>query len=698
MLPPSKELQSLGVVGKSIVPNPPANQPLYWSKHRWAFSEEDGSGEITLRFSKLEQNGKTILQSFETLGLIDALAGVPAFGPNITNEAAAAMALSPPEILTYQRPLIKERIDGLIFAFKEPGFIHTGCVTVHIPPEHIEAKRITVTDDGAEVLLTFKMKELLLACGDGYVDVNTATGTDHRPLHLLDGQHRVAASGLDAFMLGFPVCVKVLPIGSTYADAAKMFTDLNVGQEPPKELHQLYQRYMCHMPHREPKLDFGHPENVEGLRRDIRHANRSAYRLALELAQGRSSPLNARIQVMELPGRRLGRGTVITTKKFVGFAKSWYRDSGLFKDRPFAQTLRIFRQYLSAWEDMVNVTSGQEAWCLPHRRGVEGPYITQKFPFESVMGLFPLVWKFALEKSAAPKFDEFAEILKPLEAIDFGDFATLHQAYGLTSQTPKALHAWFSWAIVRHQQTGTLHDAEDVWNPNNRIASLCRPGKGFFSPPDANIIEAEAEWETIAPGASMELWVSPYPNAHLPAVLSIKYLNKEGQVIHSYTETGKHVGLGHTHLNHNLHSSVNVADALEFQVIIQNQHGEAQLQKKVSLKDLRANEDGSLDLGKARSVTAAMRALPEPTDEEDAQGGEATEENDQEEAYLTVVKIDNETLVPPAGPNKYPKPTKKADFLPPRARIVQCPRCSMGLDCNNAQCFGKSIDGYVWSW
>ena len=156
--------------------------------------------------------------------------------------------------------------------------------------------------------------------------------------------------------------------------------------------------------------------------------------------------------------------------------------------------------------------------------------------------------------------------------------------------------------------------------------------------------------------------------------------------------------MGHTHLEHVLYPAVNSAHELEFQIIIQNQHGEAQLQKKVSIKDLRANEDCSIDLGKTRSVTAAMRALPEPTDEENAQGGEAADENDLEEAYLTVVKIDNETLVPPAGPNKYPKPTKKADFLPPRARIVQCPRCSMGLDCNNAQCFGKSIDGYVWSW
>ena len=698
MLPPSKELQDYGVVDKVIVPNPPPNQPLYWSRHRWRFEGEMEEGVIQLRFRKLEQNGKIILHSVMSLGLIDALAGVPAFGPNITNEEAAAMGLNPPAILTYQRPLIKERIEGLQFAWKAERFMHTGTITLHVPPEHINEGRIEAVHDGDEVVLTLKMKELLPAFGEEHYDVNTGTGQDHRPFHIIDGQHRAAACQLDAYMLNFPVFVNVLPIGASYGEAAKLFTDLNVGAEPPRELHQLFQRYTCWMPHRDAKFDYGNPADVEGPRALTRSANRKAYRLALEMAIQGASPLSGRIQVMELPGRRLGTGTVITTKKFVDFARSWFKDPKIFRERNFDRVVTCFRRYLWAWDLMVNETSTEEAWDLRRQNGVEDPYITRKFPFESVMGLFPLVWKFALEKADAPRIEDFSSVLEPLEAIDFGDFATLHQAYGLTSQTPKALHAWFSWAIVRHQQTGTLHDAEEVWNPNNRIASLCRPGKGFFSPPDANIIEAEAEWDALQPGASMELWVSPYPNAHLPAVLSIKYLNKEGQVIHSDTETGKHVGLGHTHLNHDLHSSVNVADALEFQVIIKNQHGEAQLQKKVSLKELRANEDGSLDLGKARSVTAAMRALPEPTDEEDAQGGEAAEENDQEEAYLTVVKIDNETLVPPAGPNKYPKPTKKADFLPPRARIVQCPRCSMGLDCSNAQCIGKSVEGYVWGW
>ena len=133
MLPPSKELQDYGVVDKVIVPNPPPNQPLYWSRHRWRFEGEMEDGVIQLRYRKLEQNGKTILHSVMSLGLIDAW---PAYRllANITNEEAAAMGLNPPAILTYQRPLIKERIEGeLQFAWKAERFMHTGTITLHVP-------------------------------------------------------------------------------------------------------------------------------------------------------------------------------------------------------------------------------------------------------------------------------------------------------------------------------------------------------------------------------------------------------------------------------------------------------------------------------------------------------------------------------------------------------------------------------------
>ena len=288
-------------------------------------------------------------------------------------------------------------------------------------------------------------------------------------------------------------------------------------------------------------------------------------------------------------------------------------------------------------------------------------------------GLIPTGLKFVIEASKEPTIEDFGEVLKPLEAIDFGDFKTLHKAYELKSQTPKALHAWFSWAIVRYQQTGALVDAEEVWNPDNRTPALCRPGKGFFSPPDPVIIEAEVEWESIHPGTKMGLWVSPYPNAHLPAVLSVKYLDKDSEVVASHTETGKYVGMGYTRLDHTLHPAVNSVHAMEFQIIIRNQHGEAQLQKMFTLKELRENKDCAIDLGKTPSVTDAM--LPTPELESTSEEGDDDENGDkapQDPTYLTVVKIDDQTLVPPAGPNKYPKPTKKADFLPRRR-----PNCSV---------------------
>ena len=97
MLPPSRTPRlRRGRQGHRAQPPPQPTALL--DRHRWRFEGEMEDGVIQLRFRKLEQNGKIILHSVMSLGLIDALAGVPAFGPNITNEEAAAMGLNPPAI------------------------------------------------------------------------------------------------------------------------------------------------------------------------------------------------------------------------------------------------------------------------------------------------------------------------------------------------------------------------------------------------------------------------------------------------------------------------------------------------------------------------------------------------------------------------------------------------------------------------
>ena len=159
------------------------------------------------------------------------------------------------------------------------------------------------------------------------------------------------------------------------------------------------------MPHRDAKLDYGNPADVEGARAPTRSANERRTDSALEMAIQGASPLSGRIQVME-PFAGFGTGTVITTKKFVDFARSWFKDPKI-SGRNFDRVFICFRRYLFAWDLDVNETSTEEAWDS-RQNGVEDPYITRKFPFESVMGLFPLVWKFALEKADVPRIDDFS--------------------------------------------------------------------------------------------------------------------------------------------------------------------------------------------------------------------------------------------------------------------------------------------------
>ena len=79
--------------------------------------------------SKLVQNGRTILHSSMSLGVIDALAGVPAFHPGISN--VEHLFVSSGDYF-YQRALIAERIPGIKSEFSRNDFSHTGIITLHV--------------------------------------------------------------------------------------------------------------------------------------------------------------------------------------------------------------------------------------------------------------------------------------------------------------------------------------------------------------------------------------------------------------------------------------------------------------------------------------------------------------------------------------------------------------------------------------
>lgn len=707
-MPLSKELLDIGVVRKTIDREVDPNCPIHWSMHAWKFGDSNNdSGKVSLRMSKLVQNGRTILHSSMSLGVIDALAGVPAFHPGISNVEAAALALYPPEIISYQRALIAERIPGIKSEFSRNDFSHTGIITLHVPPEHLDSGVVQATDEGSTVELTIDLKAILKQVDGEYVDNESGSRIDRRPLHVVDGQHRKVSCEDDVFLQNFPVFINILPLGSTYAEAAQLFTELNVTAEPLRPLHQLHQRYTCYIPHREASKDYGNPDDPEipVLRSRHRRANRRAFELAMQCACMPFSPLFERVQTMELPNRKLGRGCAITSKKFVEYARSWFLDDRIFQSVPDEEVRRIFFSYLRAWRSMVNTghqgePTEVEAWNLSQERGVADPFITRPLPFESVMSIFPTVYDYSRQQEFERDKDRFIEVLTPLRNIMFDDFDALHSHYKLNEETPKALTAWFSWAITNYTQTGNTYSAAEVWNPDTREAELCKPGRGFFSKPDRKTIEGVIEWDGdgLNPGSDIRLWMRPYPNTHRKPTMSIKYLDKDGEVIESVTGRSQAADLGHAVLNHTLMPTIDDAVQLQVQIILANLHGEAQVQTTFNLEVLNELDDSTLDIGRSCSVPREWRpdaAGIEVFEQSNSDEVDEPDSTEEQEAY-TVVRVDDDYIVPPAEPNKLRRFSVDSARMPRSSRIIHCPRCAHGLDCSNAQCIGQTIDGYIW--
>jgi len=711
MMSVCNELQAMGVVRKAIDKETDPHMPIYWSRHTWNFADTE-SDVIRLHMTKLTQNGREILHSSMPLGQIDALAGVPSFHPGITNEEAANLALYPPEILTYQRALIKERIPGIKDAWGAQNFCHTGTISLHIPPEHLESGAVTSHDGGnGTVIVEINLKRILLQCGDEYVDVDPGTGRDYRPLHVIDGQHRKVSCEDDIHLQRFPVFINILPLGTTYSEAAQLFTELNVTAEPLKPLHQLHQRYTCHIPHREATKDFGHPDepDVQDSRRPYRRANRQAFHLAMTLAT-RPNPLMNRIQTMELPNRQLGRGCAVTSKKFIEFARGWFLDHRIFSTLDGMEAFRHFKAYLTAFRWATNHTQDEEitdheGWALSHARGEDDPYITRPLPFEAVLGLFPQAYGYAkradLDGEGQSWLDRFKEILKPLLAIHFEDFSTLKDHYGLDKQSPKALHEWFSWAIAHYNQTGVIHEADAVWNPVNPSRTDCQPGRGFFSQPDRSTIEGMIEWEdaSLGAGSEMTLWLRPYPNTHLPPFLSIKYLDRKGEVLHSQSETGRSGDQQHSFMRHRISSAIRATTEIQVQIIVKNIHGEAQVQSSFKLEEFTSRDQPSLPIGKQWSIPEEWISSNEDVEEPKHEESNQTQDSHglTQQGITTVVRAGDRCMTPPPKQNRLDEPTYRRPIVPRQARMVQCHLCSKGMECRHSNCVGKTtINGYLW--
>jgi len=701
-------LQAQGCLSKEIHNEVNPDLPTYWSRHEWDFGGEH-TGKVKLTLNKFIQNGREVLVGFMPLGQVDALSGVPSFHPGISNEQVAELALYPESNSPYQRPPDTTRFDGIQEFAAEQSSILLNPITLHLPTERLDSGMVKVIqEDDEKIVLEVDLKAMYLPLENGYyTDVNEITGQDYRPFHATDGQHRKLSCQLDEQACLLNTLVVFAPLGTSTAEAAEIFTNSNVTQEPLKPLHMLYQRYAYYLPHRNSEKDYGDPDRAATPSiQSHRLANRSAYELAALHSSHHGSPLFGRIQMMELPGRRMGRNCAITAKKFVSFARKWFLDSGIYEGRNALEVFSSSRRYFSAWRGMVDTdVNGEyyrdvvERWDVNTGHGLQTiPYITNPLAFEVIMMLFPMIYKNAVQRSGGnpPTRGDFQTVLTPFQSIEWGDFETIKDRYKLDKDTPNNLYAWCAWAISNYLQTGQVYDSEEVWNPDTRLSKHCLPGRGFFSPPSQEMIKAYTELPStgiqgLLAGDSLTLWSSPLWNVHRKPMLAIHLLDENDSVVYSSTNTNSKRGadLGFSRHIVKFEQSISRATQLRAIVNIANVNGEAQLERVWPLAVFSEREEGSFETladEQYEPLEFLEMGIPE--------GEEALVEHKQERFAL--VESGEDLILPPPKANSTTYTTTKIDRVPQFATIEQCPLCRHGIDHNNNNCIGRTVDGYIW--
>ena len=701
------QLQSQGCISKSIQEEIDPSKPTYWSQHVWDFKEH--SAKVLLTFFKSVQHGRTLLMGHMALGQVDALCGVPAFHSGITNAEAAEIALYPGESPPYQRPPVVDRFEGIEAFLADESSILLNPITLHAPlPALAEGGAIRIVEeDDVQVVLEIDLEVALVLQNDGtYTDVDEEHGVCYRPFHVTDGSHRKLSCGLNLAASQMHVPVVLAPLGTTMAEAATIFTQSNVAQEALKPLHMLLQRYTCKIPHRRSELDFGDPEGDDrpAIRRR-RRSNRRAFKLAATLAV-RPNPLFGRIQMLELPGRRLAAYCAVTSKKMVKYGRRWFTDGELLGGMSDADAFRLFRSYLTAWEEIVETDEngadyddGFLRWGINRERGQETiPYLMMPLPFEVVLMLFPLIFKAVKDQKDDDErvvWQDFLKILAPLQPIDWGQTALLKATYGTDKDTAANLYSWASWAILAYVQTGTIYPANQVWNPEDRTPDLCLAGRGFLSPPSRHEIKPTLELPQtdehgLVAGQRFTLWCHPMANINKRPLLSVQLLDEHGEIHFSTTNLNvkNTADLGFTSFTVEMPEVPEGAVELRASATVHNVNGEAKIEKSWPLHEL---QNMGPNMVKPFDEDLAPDALnvfdgAQPHDEEE----------DEEGVRFTLVPVDDTYMPPPPAPNTTVNTTSKVYTTPWFATIQQCPLCSSGQECRNANCVGKTVEGFVW--
>ena len=437
---------------------------------------------------------------------IDAVSMVPSIQPMERAKDGARWILNADTLTeTWQRKLDDKRVRSIAnFAQTSESNSIVNSIILYIPPDAVG----TYLDE-ASGQMRFNFEEFLAKIDredrDEYRDYTLeieGADKDHRPIWILDGQHRTRGLAISQRGSDLMLPIIVLKGGDglhdfSLADAAKLFTEINtLNKTLNKEMqYMLGQRFKINGSNSDNDWGDYQDEAVHESIRARRRANHLGYTMALKLCEEDEGPLSGAIQFF-------GGRASSTIRYMIGVwmkeARKWFRN-GIYKidnGMDDSDTYVEIRNYYSALEQTFNHNTNDNRWSLAPTtlrwiptRGLRTSLIEKKIQCKNLMLLLPYVIEKEIEDNPERvrpiPIQDFEALLTPLRNVDWLD-PLLQSTY--TGGGEQRRSATLSWLIdaIRNVDTNNLPPIDEVMTNNRDFAN--NPGSAIMSPPGPTTI------------------------------------------------------------------------------------------------------------------------------------------------------------------------------------------------------------------
>jgi DGQHR domain-containing protein len=472
------------------------NCPLTLSGNSNSSEDFDADDKIVWKLMVAKQQGRDILVGAVNVGEIDATCMVPHL-PNFasTNEGSmllASWSLDEKKGLSqWQRRPNPTRIKAISnFVESSDDNLMINSIMLYIPKN---APGVTIDKEGKVATITIDPKEFLEPKGDRLTDVTIKvrgakeTYIDHRPIWIVDGQHRTRGMALSNRGAGLDVPVVITHGGGEdiikLEEVAKVFTEINTLAKPLDSFQQHYLSHKFSIVASDKDKTYGPPElGLDINDRKNRLANIRMYQLACMLTKD-IGPFENGVQLID------GVGAAIKTRiKLNEFLKQMRPlfITGIYSDPNLAiQDIHAdFSNYLSAWEN----TANHHEWeHMPNKlrwqpnRG-NSSELEQSQPIVWIIfKTFEFMRNVAKNRGMVLNEQTYTEILAPIRGIDWYSREIEKRFEKQYRTASEYMSIWIKQAIlnreIRIPSEVSSFDPEDVHH-----------GTALFAKPSAPII------------------------------------------------------------------------------------------------------------------------------------------------------------------------------------------------------------------